>query len=131
MCGCKLEIVTESGGERTVFRANGVFESRDGEERALYQIDGDEAELIFSETFLENRRRGECGLQARFQEGKESSLRIGNSSLSGEIPVRTALYRLQKTEKDRRIELRYDLLGSENIQTFLLKIQIIFFSEEK
>ena len=128
--GCKLKIVTESGGETSLFQAEGVFESADGGERVRYPVDGDEGELFFSETFFETCRKGECGLQARFCEGEESEMIIGSSNLTGKIPVRTTHYFLQKDETQRYIELCYDLLGSENIQTFSLKIQL-FFSEEK
>lgn len=131
MCGCELKIVTESEGATSLFQAEGVFESDGEEERVRYPIEGDEAELIFSETFFKNCRRGRCALEAAFSEGEESAIEIGSSDRSGRIPVRTTRYLLQKEETERRIELRYDLLGSENIQTFSLKIQIVFFSEEK
>lgn len=131
MCGCELTIITESEGETSVFRAEGVFESSNGGERVRYSVDGDEGEIFFSEAFLENCRRGRCGLKARFAEGEETEIVIGSSALTGKIPVKTSCYRLLRKESERNIELSYDLLGSENIQTFLLKIQIVFFSEEK
>lgn len=129
--GCELKIVTESGGETSLFRSEGVFESADGGERARYFVEGDEGELFFSETFFENCRRGRCELKARFCEGEESEILLGSSDLMGKIPVRTTRYRIEKDGTERRIELCYDLLGLGNIQTFLLKIQIKFFSEEK
>ena len=127
---CELKIVTESGNETSLFQSDGVFERADGGERVRYQIEGDEGELFFSETFFETCRRGECTLSARFCEGEESEMMIGSSSLTGKIPVRTTRYLLKKDGTNRYIELCYGLLGSENIQTFSLKIQI-FFSEEK
>lgn len=129
-CGCELKIVTESGNDSSLFQSEGVFESAEGGERVRYQIEDDEGELFFSEAFFKTCRRGKCGLTARFCEGEESEMIIGSSNLTGKIPVRTTHYHLQKDGTNRYIELCYDLLGSENIQTFSLKIQI-FFSEEK
>lgn len=130
-CGCELKIVTESGGETSLFQSEGVFESVDGGERVRYIIESDEGELFFSETFFENCRRGNCELKARFCQGEESEILISSSDHTGRIPVRTTRYRLEKDGSERCIELCYDLLGLKNVQTFLLKIQIIFFSEEK
>ncbi|MDE6411650.1 MAG: DUF1934 family protein [Clostridia bacterium] len=130
-CGCELKIVTESGGETSLFQSKGEFESADGGERVRYHVEDDEGELFYSEDFFENCRRGKCALKARFCEGAESEIILGSSDLTGKIPVRTSRYRLEKDETGRQIELCYELLGSKNIQTFLLKIQIVFFSEEK
>lgn len=131
MCGCELKIITESGGESSVFQAEGVFESKADGESVRYPIEGDEGEIFFSEGFFQTCRHGRCNLEAEFSEGKLSEILIGDSSLAGKIPVKTTRYRIQKGETERRIELCYDLLGSENIQSFSLKIQILFFSEEK
>ena len=129
-CGCRLKIVTESEGEDSLFQAEGVFDSVCGGERVRYSVDGDEGELFFSEAFLETCRRGKCNLKVKFCEGEESEMIIGSSDLTGKIPVKTTRYLFQKEEAGRNIELCYDLLGSENSQTFSLKIQL-FFSEEK
>lgn len=131
MRGCELEIVTESENERSIFRTKGVFESEEDGERVCYRIENDDAELFFSESFFENCRRGSCGLEARFEEGKESEIIIGSSSLKGKIPVKTTRYRIQKSAAGREIELGYDLFPPRQIQTFFLKIKIVFFSEEK
>ena len=128
---CELKIVTESGGETALFQAEGVFERADGGEKVRYPIEGDEGELFFSETFFETCRSGECALKARFCEGEESEMLLGSSDFTGKIPVRTTRYELHKDGTMRDIELCYELLGSETIQTFSLKIQIVFFSEEK
>lgn len=131
MRGCELEIVTESENERSIFRTKGVFESEEDGERVRYRIDNDDAELFFSEAFFENCRRGSYGLKARFEEGKESEIIIGSSSLKGKIPVKTTRYRLYRSDAERKIELCYELFSPQQVQTFLLKIKIVFFSEEK
>lgn len=131
MCGCELKIITQCGGETSLFQTEGAFEAADGLERVRYSIEGDEGELFVSETSITTRRRGECSLQARFCEGEETEMILTSSAHTGKIPVRTKRYRLEKEGTERRIELLYDLLGLDNIQTFSLNIQIIFFSEEK
>lgn len=127
---CELTIETESGGEASLFRSEGVFESADGGERVRYFTEGDVSELFFSEAFFKTCRRGKCGLKASFCEGKESEIAIVSCGFTGKIPVRTTRYLLEKNGTNRYIELCYDLLGSENVQSFLLKIHV-FFSEEK
>ncbi len=129
-CGCKLKIITESGGESALFCSDGVFERSEKGGKVRYEIEGDEAELVFSDTALENRRFGKCGLEVRFTEGEKTVMKLGTSPLIGEILVRTVFYRLYQDETEKRMELRYELFGAENIQTFSLKIQL-FFSEEK
>lgn len=131
MRGCELEIVTESNEGRSVFQTEGIFECEKNGERVRYRIENDEAELFFSDAFFENRRYGDFGLEATFREGEESALTVGSSSLKGCVPLKTMRYRIQKSAAGREIELRYDLFPSRQIQTFFLKIKIVFFSEEK
>ena len=130
MSSCKLKILPESRCENSLFQAEGAFESIKGGERVRYEIDGDEGELFFSDAFFETRRRGKCGVRARFCKGEETEMTIGSSDLTGKIPVHTTHYLLRKDGMNRYIELCYDLFSLENIQTFSLKIQL-FFSEEK
>ena len=130
MCGCKIKILTESGGASSLFQTEGTL-SREGEgERVSYLVEGDEGELLISDTSLTMCRRGKCALQATFIEGKETQMMIGDSSLFGNIPVRTTRYILQREDASRDIHLRYELFKADNIQTFSLKIQL-FFSEGK
>lgn len=131
MCDCELTIITKNEDEISSFRSQGVMAREKDGERVRYSIEGDEGELFFSDTFFTNLRRGSCGMEASFKEGEESEILLKSSSLTGRIPVRTKSYRLEKNEGKRKIELRYDLLGSKTIQTFLLEIKIEFFSEEK
>ena len=130
MCACELKIVTMSGAQEEVFQTEGAFERENGSERVRYLIDGDEGELMFSQDSLEMRRRGKCGLQAIFCEGKTGELLLSDSVLQGKIPVRTTHYRLKEEAFQKAIELDYELFEADNIQKFSLKIQI-FFSEEK
>ena len=130
MSGCQIKIITESGGERSLFEAAGVFEREDAGERVRYAVDGDDGELFFSKSRFEMCRRGKCGIEATFCEGKETRMILGDHVLHGSIPVRTTRYLLQKEGKKRNIELCYELFAAEHIQTFSLKIQVCF-SEEK
>ena len=125
-----MKITTQSGGSEELFQTRGVFEE-DGEcERVRYSIEGDEAELLISPSALEMHRRGKCGLHALFSEGKAGEMLLSDSALQGKIPVRTTLYRVQKEQFQRTVQLCYELFTADNLQIFTLKIQI-FFSEEK
>lgn len=131
MRGCELQITTESGGEVSLFRTEALFEDCGAAEKVRYSIDNDDAELTYGKAFFENRRCGTCGLRAKFMKGGDSGIILETSSFRGKIPVKTVRYRLEKSETERNIELIYDMIGKETIQTFHLKIQIKFFSEEK
>ena len=130
MCDCTLKIFTESGGESSLFRSSGVFEKTNAGERVRYQIEGDEGELLLSDTLFEMRRFGKCGLKATFIEGERTEMLLGDTTLHGSIPINTTRYHLQQEHSKREIELCYELFAAEQIQKFSLKIQL-FFSEEK
>ena len=130
MGACRLKIVTRSGGSESVFEAQGSFEANDQCERVRYPIEEDEGELIVTNHSLTMCRRGACGLESTFIEGRKTEMQLFDGELQGKIPVYTTRYRLEKGALQRNIELCYELFSAENLQTFLLKIQL-FFSEEK
>ena len=130
MRGCELIIITESGGESTLFEAKATLEEEREGVKVRYLIDGDEGELLFSENSVSMTRRGKCGLQATFCEGENTQMLLGDAALHGAIPVRTTHYSSQKDAAKIYADLCYELFGADNIQMFSLKIQV-FFSEEK
>ena len=123
-------MITESGGEASLFEAPGVLEETTDGTLVRYLIEGDDGELLISDTALQMHRRGRCALQATFCEGEETQMILGDLSLHATIPVRTTRYLLQRAETGASIELCYELFNTKNIQVFSLKIQL-FFSEEK
>ncbi len=131
MRGVSLKIITDNNGETSLFQSEADYEKVSGGEKVSYRIGNDEGELFFSKTFVEMRRRGECGMSVRFSEGKESKLTLSSAGTKGIIPVYTECCRTRKNNRGRETELCYRFLGSEIIQTFSLKIEVKFFSEEK
>lgn len=130
MHGVTLKIITENGGEASLFQSEAVYEKTSDGERIRYRIENDEGELFFADSFLEMRRRGECGMSVRFCEGKESEMTLSSSGLEGKLSVDTTRYKVKRGRAGSETELCYRL-GRDAVQTFSLKIQVLFFSEEK
>ncbi len=128
---CTIEIKTQNDGKTSVFREKATFSRTEDGESVTYPVEGDEGELFFSESGIEMRRRGKNTIFVKFREGKETELRLQEANNVGSIPVLTTCYRLKKERDGRRIELKYNLLGSEPDNSFYLQIYIKFFSEEK
>ena len=130
MGACRLKIVTQSGGSESVFEAQGTFEANEKCERVRYPIEGDEGDLILTESSFKMCRRGACGLESTFVEGRKTEMRLSGGELQGKIPVYTAHYHLKKDAFQRSIELGYELFTTEHLQTYLLKIQLLFSEEQ-
>ena len=130
MRACRLKIVTKSGGSEAVFEAEGALEEDGKSVRVRYRVEEDEGELIISEQALTMCRRGDCALETTFIEGSKSEMRLLSGELQGGIPVYTTRYRLKKEKSQTDIELAYELFTADDLQKFLLNIQL-FFSEEK
>lgn len=132
MNACRIKIVTETDGERSVSLAEGSTEISDDILTVSYLQDGDESTLqICSDSLFMSRRGAESSMSAEFRINSSSNLRLVFGENEANIPVRTVAFQKLQKRESIFIALDYELRFPENFQFFSLKIFIQSISEVK
>lgn len=130
MENCEIEIATSTGAKTELFRTQGQF-GREGEGyRVCYTQEGDPVSLEFDSVAFKMKRCGRTELSCVFLENERTAMQLSGFGGTGEIPVQTTAYMLRSAASGCSVILNYDLIFSENLQTFRLKLKIET-SEEK
>lgn len=126
-CTLQIETICE---ERTVFRADALFEATEEGGTVVYPVEADEGTISFGKRGMTMNRTGACTLSARFYAGEQTQMLLSSDGMEGAIPLETTGYDRKKTADGYRLSLRYTLNNLNRIQKFHLKIMVKF-SEEK
>ena len=132
MNACRVKIVTDTDGERSVFTAEGNAEFSDDSLSVNYLQEGDETTLNLSGDSLIMMRRGrESAMSVEFRNDSDTALNLVFGENEAKIPVHTVFFQKIQKRESIFIALDYELRFPENSQLFSLKIFIQSISEEK
>ena len=124
MYGCTIRIVTKTEDGDSVFEARGVFLRQIDGFRVRYHDGGDEVDLCLAGGVLTMDRRGEVGLSAVFEEGRDTQMITRLGDCEGRIPLKTSRLQFLDLHGDFSVRLTYELRFEQDFSRFQLDIFI-------